>query len=132
MMAALLGQAVRGAGRQAALRRQPAAGHAGAGARPRAVALAFDRPGVFPAEGERRARVAILPGCAQQVLTPEINEATIRLLTRHGVEVVSPRARAAAARSSTIWAATTKAHGFAKRNIDAWIARWTGRASTPS
>ena len=33
-------------------------------------------------------RVALLPGCAQQVLTPEINEATIRLLTRHGCEVV--------------------------------------------
>ena len=33
-------------------------------------------------------RVALLPGCAQQVLAPEINEATIRLLTRHGCEVV--------------------------------------------
>ena len=41
MMAALLAQAVQGAGRQVALRRQPAAVHAGAGARPRAVALAF-------------------------------------------------------------------------------------------
>jgi glycolate oxidase iron-sulfur subunit len=33
-------------------------------------------------------RVALLPGCAQRVLAPEINEATIRLLTRHGCEVV--------------------------------------------
>src|SRR4051794_16635145 len=33
-----------------------------------------DRPQVFPAEGERRMRVALLPGCAQQVLAPEINE----------------------------------------------------------
>ena len=40
---------------------------------------------IFPAEGERRMRVALLPGCAQQVLAPEINLATIRLLTRHGV-----------------------------------------------
>ena len=47
-----------------------------------------DRPQVFPAQGERRARVALLNGCAQQVLSPEINEATIRLLCRHGVEVV--------------------------------------------
>src|SRR4051794_35208695 len=38
---------------------------------------------IFPAEGERRMRVALLPGCAQQVLAPEINLATIRLLTRH-------------------------------------------------
>src|SRR3954468_5032940 len=43
-----------------------------------------DRPQIFPAQGERRIRVALLPGCAQQVLMPEINEATIRLLTRHG------------------------------------------------
>ena len=33
-------------------------------------------------------RVAMLNGCAQRVLAPEINEATVRLLTRHGVEVV--------------------------------------------
>src|SRR5213082_2034249 len=31
----------------------------------------YDRAGVFPAEGERRARVAILRGCAQPVLKPE-------------------------------------------------------------
>src|SRR3546814_17405002 len=40
------------------------------------------------ATGPRRARVALLSGCAQQVLAPEINEATVRLLTRHGVDVV--------------------------------------------
>jgi glycolate oxidase iron-sulfur subunit len=49
---------------------------------------AVDRPQVFAAQGERRARVALLSGCAQQVLAPQINEATVRLLTRHGVEVV--------------------------------------------
>ncbi|GEC14505.1 glycolate oxidase subunit GlcF [Nitrobacter winogradskyi] len=43
---------------------------------------------VFPATGKRRGRVALLQGCAQQVLAPRINEAAIRLLTRHGVEVV--------------------------------------------
>ncbi|MFQ5468198.1 MAG: glycolate oxidase subunit GlcF, partial [Kiloniellaceae bacterium] len=47
-----------------------------------------DRPQVFPAQGPRRARMALMTGCAQQVLAPEINEATVRLLTRHGVEVV--------------------------------------------
>lgn len=43
---------------------------------------------VFPAVGERRGRVALLQGCAQQVLAPRINQAAIRLLTRHGIEVV--------------------------------------------
>ncbi len=50
-----------------------------------------DRPQVFPALGTRVRRVAILNGCAQRVLAPQINEATIRLLTRHGCEVVVAR-----------------------------------------
>jgi len=49
---------------------------------------AAERPRVHPADGPRRARVALLAGCAQQVLAPEINAATIRLLNRLGVEVV--------------------------------------------
>ena len=47
-----------------------------------------DRPQIFQALGPRRARVALMTGCAQKVLAPEINDATLRLLTRHGVEVV--------------------------------------------
>ncbi|WP_105316902.1 (Fe-S)-binding protein [Thermus tenuipuniceus] len=42
---------------------------------------------VYPAKGERRARVGILLGCAQQVLRPSINRATIRVLRENGVEV---------------------------------------------
>ncbi|MHC2465425.1 glycolate oxidase subunit GlcF [Bradyrhizobium embrapense] len=43
---------------------------------------------VFAAIGRRRGRVALLQGCAQQVLAPRINQAAINVLTRHGVEVV--------------------------------------------
>jgi glycolate oxidase iron-sulfur subunit len=43
---------------------------------------------VFRPVGERRGRVALLQGCAQQVLAPRINQAAINLLTRHGIEVV--------------------------------------------
>ena len=43
---------------------------------------------VFAAQGERRGRVALLQGCAQQVLAPRINQAAISVLTRHGIEVV--------------------------------------------
>jgi glycolate oxidase iron-sulfur subunit len=43
---------------------------------------------VFSAEGKKRGRVALLQGCAQQVLAPRINQAAINLLTRHGIEVV--------------------------------------------
>ncbi|MCZ4280873.1 glycolate oxidase subunit GlcF [Kiloniella laminariae] len=52
------------------------------------AASVVDRPQTFAAKGERRARVALLSGCAQTVLAPSINEATIRLLTRLGIEVV--------------------------------------------
>jgi glycolate oxidase iron-sulfur subunit len=50
-----------------------------------------ETPQVYPALGPRQGRVALLAGCAQQVLAPQINEATIRLLTRLGVEVVVAR-----------------------------------------
>lgn len=45
---------------------------------------------VTPAQGERRARVALLLGCVQQVLEPDINAATVEVLSRNGVEVVIP------------------------------------------
>ncbi|MGI8604780.1 MAG: (Fe-S)-binding protein [Verrucomicrobiales bacterium] len=44
----------------------------------------------YPADGPRRARVALLSGCVQPVLAPEINQSTVSLLTRNGVEVVIP------------------------------------------
>jgi glycolate oxidase iron-sulfur subunit len=48
-------------------------------------------PAVYPAQGQRRARVALLAGCVQQVLAPQINWATLRVLARNGVETVIPR-----------------------------------------
>ncbi len=51
----------------------------------------LDRPWTFPACGPRRGRVALLTGCAQRVLRPAINDATVRLLTRHGFEVEIPK-----------------------------------------
>ena len=45
---------------------------------------------VYPALKRKKpvARVALLTGCVQKVISPQINEATIRLLNRHGIEVV--------------------------------------------
>ena len=47
-------------------------------------------PEVYPAKGKRRARVALLAGCVQMVLNPEINWATLRVLAENGVETLSP------------------------------------------
>jgi glycolate oxidase iron-sulfur subunit len=79
-----------------------------------------DRPQIFPAIGERRMRVALLPGCAQQVVVPEINEATIRLLTRHGCEVVVAEGSGCCGSLVHHLGQEAPALAFAKANIDAW------------
>jgi glycolate oxidase iron-sulfur subunit len=78
-------------------------------------------PRVLPAEGKRKARVAMLSGCAQPVLKPSINEAAIRLLNRHGVEVVLPKGEGCCGALVHHMGAEHEAHGHAKRLIDAWI-----------
>ncbi|EJB08176.1 Fe-S oxidoreductase [Rhizobium leguminosarum bv. trifolii WSM597] len=50
-----------------------------------------DEPQVIRSGGARRKRVALLIGCAQRALNTDINDATIRLLTRHGCDVVIPK-----------------------------------------
>jgi glycolate oxidase iron-sulfur subunit len=79
-----------------------------------------DRQRNFPAEGERRMRVALLTGCAQRVLAPEINEATIRLLTRHGCEVVVPRGSGCCGSLVHHLGQEAEALAFARADIDAW------------
>jgi len=79
-----------------------------------------DRGTVFPAEGERRGRVALLNGCAQQVVAPEINEATIRVLTRHGIEVVVTREQGCCGALVQHMGHEDAARAQAKRNVAAW------------
>jgi glycolate oxidase iron-sulfur subunit len=79
-----------------------------------------DRPQIFPAEGERRMRVALLPGCAQQVLAPEINEATVRLLTRHGCEVVLVGGSGCCGALTHHLGQEAAAASFVVANIDTW------------
>ncbi len=81
---------------------------------------ASDRPGSHPARGPRRKRVALLIGCAQRVLAPQINEATIRLLTRHGVEVVVAKGAECCGALTHHMGKEALAHASAKATIDAW------------
>jgi glycolate oxidase iron-sulfur subunit len=55
-----------------------------------ALPAAQPLPALTPAVGTRKARVALLAGCAQQVLAPNIGQAALRVLSRAGVEVVVP------------------------------------------
>ena len=79
-----------------------------------------NRPQVFPAEGKRRMRVALLAGCVQQVLAPEINEATVRLLTRHGCEVVVARGAGCCGALSHHLGEEPDALATVKANVAAW------------
>ncbi|MEM9422647.1 MAG: heterodisulfide reductase-related iron-sulfur binding cluster, partial [Pseudomonadota bacterium] len=85
-----------------------------------------DRPQVFPAEGPRRFRMALMTGCAQQVLAPEINESTVRLLTRHGVEVVVAKETGCCGALTLHMGEEESALASARRNIAAWTKELEG------
>ena len=74
----------------------------------------------YPARGERRARVALMAGCAQQVLDPDINLATIEILTRHGVEVLVPPDQGCCGALSWHVGNGGAAREFARHNLDAF------------
>ncbi len=77
-------------------------------------------PEVSPARGKRRARVALLAGCAQQVLDPDINTATIEVLTRNGVEVLLPKGQACCGALAWHIGNPGQAKKFARQNIAAF------------
>jgi glycolate oxidase iron-sulfur subunit len=80
----------------------------------------FAGPGTAATKGERRRRVILLAGCAQTVLRPEINDATIRLLAGRGVDVeVAPGAGCCGALVQHM-GFEAAAIEMAKRNVDAW------------
>src|SRR6195952_5527075 len=77
---------------------------------------------VFPAVGERRGRVALLQGCAQQVLAPRINQAAINLLTRHGIEVVLVKDEQCCGALTHHLGRDGDALARARANISVWLA----------
>ncbi|MGD0429817.1 MAG: glycolate oxidase subunit GlcF [Acetobacteraceae bacterium] len=72
------------------------------------------------AQGPAKARVALLAGCAQQVLAPEINAATIRLLTRLGCEVVVAEGAGCCGSLNHHMGQHSSAMTLARANIEAW------------
>lgn len=89
---------------------------------PAALPPRRDIAGVHPAEGARRMRVALLQGCVQQALAPQINAATVRLLTRHGVEVVVPPEAGCCGAFTLHMGKAATARAAAARTVDAWHA----------
>lgn len=80
------------------------------------------RPGTrSAAKAQRRGRVALLTGCAQQVLEPGINEATISLLNRLGIDVVMPEGEGCCGALVHHMGREEAALASARRNVDAWM-----------
>ncbi len=86
------------------------------------LASPVDRTGkVYAAQGERRGRVALLFGCIGPVLAPATNEAAIRLLNRHGIEVVVAAGESCCGSLTHHMGHEEQALAQARNNIDAWM-----------
>ncbi|MGB7268249.1 MAG: glycolate oxidase subunit GlcF [Albidovulum sp.] len=82
---------------------------------------------VFAALGAPKMRVALMTGCAQKALNTDINDATIRLLTRLGCEVVVAKGAGCCGALTHHMGRKDESHAAAAANIGAWMAEQTSR-----
>jgi glycolate oxidase iron-sulfur subunit len=85
-----------------------------------------DDPQTFAAKGPPRMRVALMTGCAQKALNTDINDATLRLLTRLGCEVVIPKGMGCCGALTHHMGREAQSHDFAARNIAAFMVEVRG------
>ncbi|CUH79344.1 glycolate oxidase subunit GlcF [Tropicibacter naphthalenivorans] len=85
-----------------------------------------DDPQSFAPAAPSRKRVALMTGCAQKALNTDINDATIRLLTRLGCEVVVAEGAGCCGALTHHMGKETEAHSAAERNIRAWAREMDG------
>ena len=85
-----------------------------------------DDPQSFAPTATKRMRVALMTGCAQKALNTDINDATIRLLTRLGCEVVVAEGAGCCGALTHHMGKTSESHASAGANIKAWIREMKG------
>ena len=85
-----------------------------------------DDPQSFAPSGARKMRVALMTGCAQKALNTDINDATIRLLTRLGCEVVVAKGAGCCGALTHHMGKTEESHATAARNIRTWAGEMDG------
>jgi len=73
----------------------------------------------FPAEGQRRYRVALMAGCIANVCFARLNEATVRVLQKNGCEVAIPAGQRCCGALHVHAGLRDQARTLARRNIDA-------------
>ncbi len=82
----------------------------------------FSRLGrTFSAQGQRRARVALFAGCVAQVSFSALNDATIRMLTTNGCEVVVPQGQLCCGALAAHAGVRDIARQLARRNLDVFL-----------
>ncbi|MFK7805157.1 MAG: (Fe-S)-binding protein, partial [Anaerolineae bacterium] len=77
-------------------------------------------PNIIPAKGKKRGRVAFLTGCVQTVLAPNINQATVEVLTANGVEVVAPPSQGCCGSILSHIGEADRAMNLARNNLKAF------------
>lgn len=75
-------------------------------------------PALIPAQGEKRYRVGMLLGCVQRLFNPEVNDATVRVLTANGCEVLVPQTQGCCGALSHHQGQEEQAKHFARQMID--------------
>ncbi|MBO9999655.1 MAG: 4Fe-4S dicluster domain-containing protein [Cyanobacteria bacterium SID2] len=77
-------------------------------------------PDIIPARGEKRYRVGMLLGCVQQLFFNPVNEATARVLSANGCEIVIPKSQGCCGALPAHQGQETQAQALARQNIDAF------------
>ena len=77
-------------------------------------------PAIIPAQGEKRYRVGMILGCVQRLFFNSVNEATVRVLTANGCEVVIPRSQGCCAALPAHQGQEAQAQSLAKQMIDSF------------
>lgn len=75
-------------------------------------------PAFVPAQNEKRYRVGMILGCVQRMFNPEVNEATLRVLTANGCDVVIPKVQGCCGALSHHQGQEEQAKMFARQMID--------------
>jgi glycolate oxidase iron-sulfur subunit len=94
---------------------------------PRRAPGPFTESGIHPAQSPRGARVALLAGCADEALAPSITQAAIRVLNRHGVDVVIAAESGCCGSLDHHMGREAAALDRARRNVDAWTRELEGQ-----
>jgi glycolate oxidase iron-sulfur subunit len=90
---------------------------------PKISAQAFQDtiPSLIPAQGQRRYRVGLILGCVQRLFNPEVNAATVRVLTANGCEVVVPPTQGCCGALSHHQGQEPQAQVLARQLIDSFV-----------